>query len=87
MIYVVVLVLNIKINLYITKLLLFPIIQKPKRHLVMARYSNAMKPEKFTDVNFKRWQTRAQLWLSAMGVFWVVSNPLALPLGYEKEVR
>ena len=53
----------------------------------MAGFFDAMKPEKFTGVNFKRWQTRAQLWLSAMGVFWVVSNPPALPLGSEKEVQ
>ena len=53
----------------------------------MAGFSDTMKPEKFTGVNFKRWQTRAQLWLSAMGVFWVVSNPPALPLGSEKEVQ
>jgi hypothetical protein len=46
-----------------------------------------MKPEKFNGVNFKRWQTKAQLWLSAIGVFWVVSNPPALPLGSEKEVH
>lgn len=75
------------INLFITKLLFIPTIQKPYRHLVMAGFSDAMKPEKFTGVNFKRWQTRAQLWLSAMGVFWVVSNPPALPLGSEKEVQ
>jgi len=50
-------------------------------------YSDAMKPEKFTSVNFKRWQTRAQLWRTAMGVFWVVDNPPALPLGSEKELQ
>jgi len=27
------------------------------------------------------------MWLSAMGVFWVMSNPPALPLGSEKEVQ
>ena len=75
------------INLFITKLLFIPTIQKLYRLLVMAGFSDAMKPEKFTGVNFKRWQTRAQLWLSAMGVFWVVSNPPALPLGSEKEVQ
>ena len=75
------------INWFITKLLFIPTIQKPYTHLVMAGFSDAMKPEKFTGVNFKRWQTRAQLWLSAMGVFWVVSNPPALPLGSEKEVQ
>ena len=77
----------VRINLFITKLLFIPTIQKPYRHLVMAGFSDAMKPEKFTGVNFKRWQTRAQLWLSAMGAFWVVSNPPALPLGSEKEVQ
>jgi hypothetical protein len=46
-----------------------------------------MKPDKFTGVNFKRCQMGAQLWLSAMGVFWVVSNPSALPLESEKEVQ
>jgi hypothetical protein len=86
MIYVVVLFLIIRINLCVTKLLLFPTIQKPDRHLVMTGFSDATKPKKFTGVNFKRWQMRAQLWLSAMGVFWVVSNPPALPLGSEKEV-
>ena len=74
------------INLFITRLMFIPTIQKPYRHLVMAGFSNAMKPEKFTGVNFKRWQTRAQLWLLAMGVFWVVGNPPALPIGSEKEL-
>jgi hypothetical protein len=55
MIYVVVLFLIVGINFCITKLLLFPTIQKLDRHLVMAGFSDAMKPEKFTGVNFKRW--------------------------------
>ena len=87
-IHVVSLFLVVGINLCIAKLLLFPTIQKPDRHLAMTKgYTDAMKPEKFTGVNFKRWQTRAQLWLTAMGVFWVVGNPPALPLGSEKEVE
>jgi hypothetical protein len=49
----------IGINLFITRLLLFPTIQKPYRDLVTGNYSYAMKPYKFTGVNFKRWQTRA----------------------------
>lgn len=53
----------------------------------MDGFADAMKPEKFTGVNFKRWQTKAQLWLSAMGVFWVVANPPVHPLGSEKEVQ
>jgi hypothetical protein len=48
MIYVVVLFLIVRINLCPTKLLLFPTIQKPERHLAMAGFFDAMKPEKFT---------------------------------------
>ena len=47
--------LIVGINLYIAKLLLFPAIQKPDRHLAMTKgYTDAMKPEKFTGVNIKR---------------------------------
>jgi hypothetical protein len=88
MFHVVGLFLIVGINLCIIKSLLFPTIQKPDRHLAMTKgYTDAMKLEKFTGVNFKRWQTRAQLWLTAMGIFWVVGNPRALPLRYEKEVQ
>jgi hypothetical protein len=73
--------------LFITKLLLFPTIQKLDRHLVMANYSDAIKPDKFTGVNFKRWQMRAQLWILAKGIFWVMSNPPALPLISKNEVQ
>jgi uncharacterized membrane protein YjdF len=62
-------IIIIGINLFINKLLLFPTIQKHDRHLVMANYSDAMKPDKFIVVNFKRWQTKAQLWISAMASF------------------
>ena len=65
-------------NYVITKVLNNLIIQKPDdefdRHSVMkmAGFAEAMKPEKFTGVNFKRWQTRVKLCLSAMNVFCVV---------------
>jgi len=74
-IHVVSLFLVVRINLCIAKLLLFPTIQKPDRHLAMTKgYTDAMKPEKFTGVNFKRWQTRAQLWLMDGACFgsWVI---------------
>ena len=78
-IHVVSLIFIVGINLCIAKLLLFPTIQKLDRHLAMTKgYTDAMKLEKFTSVNFKRWQTRAQMWLTAMDVFWVVGNPPAL---------
>jgi hypothetical protein len=38
----------VKINLFITKLLLFPTIQKHDSHLVMGNYSEAMKSDNFT---------------------------------------
>jgi hypothetical protein len=53
----------------------------------MDNSSTATKPNKFTSVNFKRWQTSSQMWLSTMSVFWVVSNPPTLPLRFEKEVQ
>ena len=53
-IHVISLFLVVEINLCIAKLLLFPRIQKPYRHLVMSKgYTDAMKSEKFTSVNFK----------------------------------
>jgi hypothetical protein len=54
MVHVVVLFLIVGINLCVTKLRLFPTIQKPFRHLVIAGFSDAMKSEKFAGVNFKR---------------------------------
>jgi hypothetical protein len=50
--HVVVPLIIVGINLFITKLLLFPTIQKPDRHLVMANHSDAMKSDKFVGVNF-----------------------------------
>jgi hypothetical protein len=65
MFHVVGLFLIVGINLCIAKSLLFPTIQKPDRQ---------MKSEKFTGVNFKRWQMRAQLWLTLWAFFgsWVI---------------
>ena len=57
------------------KVLIFPTIQKPYfRHfdsLTMAGFADALRPEKFSGVHFKRWQTKATLWLTSMNVFWV----------------
>lgn len=77
----------VRMILFITKFLIYPTIQKTDRHLVIGNYSDAMKPYEFMGVNFKRWQMRAQMWLSAMGVFGVVSNPPALRLGSNKELQ
>jgi hypothetical protein len=37
----------------------------------MAGFADALKPEKFTGMHFKRWQVKATLWLTAMNVFHV----------------
>ncbi|WVZ50723.1 hypothetical protein U9M48_001951 [Paspalum notatum var. saurae] len=39
--------------------------------LSMAVFDDALKPEKFYGVHFKRWQIKCTLWLEAMHVFWV----------------
>ncbi|WVZ51699.1 hypothetical protein U9M48_002814 [Paspalum notatum var. saurae] len=39
--------------------------------LSMAVFADALKPEKFSGVYFKRWQIKCTLWLEAMHVFWV----------------
>jgi hypothetical protein len=37
----------------------------------MAGFANALKPEKFSGLHFKRWQVKVTLWLIAMNVFHV----------------
>ena len=53
----------------------FSTIQKPYcrqfPELSMAVFADALKPEKFSGVHFKRWQIKCTLWLEAMHVFWV----------------
>nr|ABF94929.1 retrotransposon protein, putative, Ty1-copia subclass [Oryza sativa Japonica Group] len=36
----------------------------------MASFADALRPDKFTGVHFKRWQIRVTLWLTAMKCFW-----------------
>jgi hypothetical protein len=60
----------IKIKL---KVLIYPTIQKYycMHFSFMAGFVDALRPTPFTSVNFKRWQMRVTLWLTAMNVFWV----------------
>nr|AAW57815.1 putative polyprotein [Oryza sativa Japonica Group] len=37
----------------------------------MASFADALRPDKFTGVHFKKWQIRVTLWLTAMKCFWV----------------
>jgi hypothetical protein len=58
----------IKIKL---KVLIFSTTQKPySGHFsFMAGFVDALKPAPFTGANFKRWQMRVTLWLTALNVF------------------
>jgi hypothetical protein len=50
----------------------------------MAEFVDALKPTPFTSTNFKRWQMRVTLWLTAMNVFWVSKGKLEGELSPEK---
>jgi len=53
-------------------------IQKPNcrqfPELTMASLADALRPDKFTGVHFKRWQIKATLWLTALKIFWVTDG-------------
>ena len=48
-------------------------IQKPNcrqfPELTMASLADALRPDKFTGVHFKRWKIKATLWLTALKIF------------------
>jgi hypothetical protein len=74
----------IKIKL---KVLIFRTIRKPYcRHFsFMAKFVDALKSAPFIGVNFKRWQIRVTLWLTAINVFWVSEGKPEGELTPEKE--
>ncbi|WVZ54788.1 hypothetical protein U9M48_005536 [Paspalum notatum var. saurae] len=43
---------------------------RPFSELTMAHLADALRPDKFSGMHFKRWQVKVTLWLNAMGVFW-----------------
>src|SRR5438105_8425614 len=53
-------------------------IQKPYYRqfpeLTMASLADALRPDKFIGVHFKRWQIKATLWLTALKIFWVTDG-------------
>jgi hypothetical protein len=69
MIYILVLIW--KLSNYLT-------IQKPSHRsfseLSMASFADALGPEKFSGVHFKRWSVKVTSWLTAMRVFWVLAQ-------------
>jgi hypothetical protein len=44
-------------------------------------HSDAIKPEVFDGTGFKRWQARTRLWLMELGLFWVLTEELAVVPG------
>jgi hypothetical protein len=69
------------------KVLIFLTIQKPycSHFSFMAGFVDALRPTTFTGVNFKKWQMRVTLWLTAMNVFWVSEGKPEGELSPEKE--
>jgi hypothetical protein len=51
----------------------------------MAGFFDALSPTPFTGANFKRWQIRVTLCLTAMNVFWVSKGKPKGELTPEKE--
>jgi hypothetical protein len=51
----------------------------------MARFVDALRHMPFTGANFKRWQMRVTLWLTAMSMFWVSEFKSEGELTPEKE--
>jgi hypothetical protein len=51
----------------------------------MAGFVDALRPTPFTGTNFKRWQMRVTLCLTAMNVFWVSEGKPERELSPEKE--
>lgn len=71
----------------IQKLPNFPTIQKPYlcRKFSMTSFKTTIKLTPFIGVNFKRWQTRVILWLTAIKVYWVVDDLLEGIVDPEKD--
>jgi hypothetical protein len=69
------------------KVLIYLSIKKPYcRHFsFMAGFVDALRPTPFTGANFKRWQMRVTLWLTAMNVFWVSESKPEGELSPKKE--
>jgi hypothetical protein len=71
----------------IWKLSYYSTIQKPYCRqfpsFSMAAFADALKPEKFNGMHFKRWQVKATLSLTAMNVFHVSKGKPAVTLTSE----
>ena len=45
------------------------------RNFSASGFAASLKPDKFTGTYFKCWQTKTNLWLTVMNVFWVAGVP------------
>jgi hypothetical protein len=59
----------------------FPTIQKPKcrqySELKMAGFTDTLRLDKYIGVHFKRWQYKAELWLTMMKVFHISKGTMS----------
>jgi hypothetical protein len=71
------------------KVLIYLSIQKPyyMHFSFMTGFVDALRPTPFAGANFKRWQMRVTLWLTAMNVFWVFEGKSEGELSPEKEKK
>ena len=54
---------------------------------MVASSADVMRPDRFSGANFRRWQSKAKLWLNDLKLFWVISAPKPLPVVCEDAVR
>ncbi|EEC66492.1 hypothetical protein OsI_32588 [Oryza sativa Indica Group] len=67
---------------------IFLTIQKPNRSFSVVGFAAALKPHAFDGSNYKRWKTRALLWLTAMQCFYVSRGKQSEPpLSPEEEAK
>ena len=64
----------------------FSTIQKLYRSFSVVGFAASLRPPSFDGSNYKRWKTRAVLWLTAMESFFVVQGkPSEPPLSNEDD--
>jgi hypothetical protein len=56
-----------ELHVVVAGIVMFNIMEFPE--LSMASFTDALRSDKFTGVHFKRWQYKAELWLTMMKVF------------------
>jgi hypothetical protein len=69
----------------------YPTIQKPNYRqfpeLSMAGFTDALRSDKFTGVHFKRWQYKAELWLTTIKVFHISKGKPEITISDEDQKK